>query len=533
MSATLLTTSLAVIWWGWIYDASVVAINDSKAKKFERAITPIAFVPNWKVGNYVEDRAFLNAYDVALNDYIKLPDVDDVNTSWNSYFTYMNMHLGAYLDEDREVGAGSHVGVDIRAPINTPIFSIGNGIVYKTKNLKNDKYVVVKHKDASYRGRVDDFYSAYLHLGEVKVKPGDLVNMGSVIGSVGMTGITSTPHLHFQVDRSNAPFHPYWPFTLSEAYKAGYDFYSAVNNGLNQLDIRKYSVDPMDFIKKAGPASGTPDTTKKIKKVKKKPKVEKVEKKEESTTIVEQEPTPNTIWGEEISNEIVGTDVINVEEELPTQEVKKTTQIVIKKEDKKVEKEKEETPQKKAGKAFPDLPQSHEYYNEIMHFVDQWVFSGYEDGTFGPENTLTRSEMLAVVLGALDIDNAGELLLGIFKDVPEDHWVNPLITTAVERGIISTERTKFHPDRPVTRAEFLAILAFASEIDFEKLARKSVKSWDDVDRDHWTHTYAAIAYRLQLFDDIDGDRFGINEPVRRDEVSHAMFEYLDQTGLID
>ena len=203
-----------------IFLASVVSINEHRAKSFDGSIQPLAFVPNWRVGNYIENRGRLRATDVARNDYIPLPDHDEIHSDFNSHFTYMNLHMGSYMDEDRVQGAGSHVGVDIRAPIGSPVFSIGHGIVYRVKDLRDEKYVVVKHKDVSYMGTVGDYYSAYLHLKEVEVDEGDLISKGTIVGTVGMTGITSTPHLHFQIDNDFAPFHPYWPFTLSEAYEA-------------------------------------------------------------------------------------------------------------------------------------------------------------------------------------------------------------------------------------------------------------------------------------------------------------------------
>jgi len=163
---------------------------------------------------------------------------------------------------------------------------------------------------------------------------------------------------------------------------------------------------------------------------------------------------------------------------------------------------------------FPDLPKDHQYYNSIKYYVGKGVLNGYEDGTFGPDNTLTRSELLAVVLEALDLEYEGETLIGIFKDVPEDHWVNPLITNAVDRGIITTDRPIFEPNRPVTRAEFLAILAFASQQDLDD-DLKSGKRWKDVDQNHWSAKYAALAYNLDLFEYIDGDYFGTNDSVRR------------------
>jgi hypothetical protein len=53
------------------------------------------------------------------------------------------------------------------------------------------------------------------------------------------------------------------------------------------------------------------------------------------------------------------------------------------------------------------------------------------------------------VLKALDIAPHGEIVTGIFHDVPKEHWVNPLISEAVKRKIVSTEREVFEPNRAV------------------------------------------------------------------------------------
>lgn len=69
-----------------------------------------------------------------------------------------------------------------------------------------------------------------------------------MIGRVGITGITTTPHLHLQIDTSDAPFHPYWHFTSTESRAAGMGFYDAINAGLNKDKAIKYTINPMTFI---------------------------------------------------------------------------------------------------------------------------------------------------------------------------------------------------------------------------------------------------------------------------------------------
>jgi hypothetical protein len=113
--------------------------------------------------------------------------------------------------------------------------------------------------------------------------------------------------------------------------------------------------------------------------------------------------------------------------------------------------------------------------------------------------------------------------VGIFQDVPKDHWVNPLITEAVKRKIISTDRPLFEPNRAVTRVEFLAILWQASG---EKLSTKVTKKWKDIDQNHWSQPYAEFAFKKKLFANISNDIFGANEPVTRGEIAQAMYIYL-------
>ncbi len=85
---------------------------------------PIAFVPDWKTSDYVERRQELTYNEIEQEDLIPLPKYSDMKTDFNSLFTYITVFKGAYMDEERTVGAGSHDGVDIRAPMQTPVFSI-------------------------------------------------------------------------------------------------------------------------------------------------------------------------------------------------------------------------------------------------------------------------------------------------------------------------------------------------------------------------------------------------------------------------
>ncbi len=431
---------------------------------------PIAFVPDWRKSDYVDRRQELTYGEIAQDDLIPLPNYRDIQTDFNSLFTYITVFKWAYMDETRTVGAWSHDGVDIRAPMQTPVFSIGNGIVSKVRNDDNNKYVVVEHRNVRYKGITGKYYSSYLHLDSVAVNAGDIITKWTIIGKVGMSGITTTPHLHLQVDNENAPFYPYWPFSLEDAGNASMSFFDGVSNGLNQDVIDLYSVNPMDFIANAQAIDGK-----------------------------------NTV----------------PEERLPT--IKPTTYEVT------PEIKESVKPDTVFTWNFNDVSTSDKYYNAITYFAKKGILKGSGDGSFKSTMTVTRSEILWIVLNVLGIVHHWEILVGIFKDVPKDHWVNPLISEAVKRKIITTDRPFFEPNSKVTRVEFLAILWQASG---ENLSKKITKKWKDVDQKHWSQQYAEFALKYKLFENINWDTFRPNDPVTRGEIAQAMYIYLSKVGKI-
>ena len=100
-----------------------------------------------------------------------------------------------------------HTGVDIDAAEGTPILAAGPGTVISAnwglytgaEGNENDPYgkaVVIKH-DFGYKG--ETLYTTYAHMSEIIAVAGQHVETGDVIGLVGDTGVTTGPHLHFEV----------------------------------------------------------------------------------------------------------------------------------------------------------------------------------------------------------------------------------------------------------------------------------------------------------------------------------------------
>lgn len=77
----------------------------AQAKAFNGAMMPIAFVPDWRKSDYVDQRSSLDYGNVKQGDLIPLPRIEDLKSDFNSNFTYLTMFRGKYMDEDRTPGA--------------------------------------------------------------------------------------------------------------------------------------------------------------------------------------------------------------------------------------------------------------------------------------------------------------------------------------------------------------------------------------------------------------------------------------------
>jgi len=85
-----------------------------------------------------------------------------------------------------------HSGIDYAAPVETPVVSAEKGrVVLAEDRIISGYSVVIEH--------MPGVYSIYFHLHSLEVKKGEMVEKGERIGTVGMTGLATGPHLHWEV----------------------------------------------------------------------------------------------------------------------------------------------------------------------------------------------------------------------------------------------------------------------------------------------------------------------------------------------
>ncbi len=97
-----------------------------------------------------------------------------------------------------------HLGIDYAAPVGTPVYAAGDGVVVAKGSKKgNGRYVHLRHTNREYE-------TLYLHFSRFAkgIKVGSRVRQGDVIGYVGATGYATGPHLDFRVKKGGRFVNP-------------------------------------------------------------------------------------------------------------------------------------------------------------------------------------------------------------------------------------------------------------------------------------------------------------------------------------
>ncbi|MCX6733487.1 MAG: S-layer homology domain-containing protein [Candidatus Peregrinibacteria bacterium] len=598
--------------------ASILPVKQHPA--FDGTVYPVEKAPNWVA---LKSTEYKYSYEQIPSSKLNPMPVYNAanlaqpveNLKWgnpaddairNQKITYSVPYMGSYRLNGKEFD-GSHLAVDIKVPMNTPVRSIANGVVIKVASLTSGfgKHIVIQHNNVP---SVDNpsvlttYYSSYSHLGSILVSEGDVVLRGQNIALSGETGFATTPHVHFQIDKAESPWHPYWPFTYQEQTAAGLDFVGALDAGLGKDKAILNTINPMTFVQQnltSAPilAAGsipstqvvTPPPTPVVT-----PVTPVVAPVVVPTAVPTSDPvvTPApitvtpvfTVSGKtsyQISEEVKLTvsakdasgsnlnqfngsalvlltgDVGILSKATITEDDLTGGQFVIQILSPKpgkgqltilyndvASKSQEFTivapepvvvapvVEEKAAavvttnkpKIFADVGGSSSYYDAIKYVKQQSVFGGYEDGTFKPQQVISRVEVLKVALKTANrqlLNTNGTLS---YADIDPKAWYIPYIATAQQNGIANGYIGGFFkPNQDVTRSEFLKILLLSAPVSIDPVV--SSAPYSDVATTDWYAVFAQFAKQKNLLPN-NGTEFKPNEEITRAEVAEIIYRLL-------
>lgn len=150
---------------------------------------------------YVQSKSFDEVYDMAKNKSNLLSSIPAIQPVSNKELKRLSSFFGYRTDPIYKVKK-FHEGVDFSAPKGTPIHATGDGVVVSAKK-SNRHYGNTITIDHGY-----GYETVYAHMQDFEVRKGEKVKRGQVIGTVGNTGKSTAPHLHYEVRKNGRPLNP-------------------------------------------------------------------------------------------------------------------------------------------------------------------------------------------------------------------------------------------------------------------------------------------------------------------------------------
>lgn len=162
---------------------------------------------------------------------------------------------------------------------------------------------------------------------------------------------------------------------------------------------------------------------------------------------------------------------------------------------------------------------------QVTEAIQQCIVNGYPDHTFLPDQTISREEFAVMLVHALQLE--GEAAATTFSDQDQiSMWAQSSVALAVKAGIITGyEDDSFRPQAKISRAEITAMFVRALQLKEQANAQNSFV--DDADIPAWAKGYVSIAVEKGIILGREGNRFAPNAPATRAESVVMLLRMLD------
>jgi flagellar hook assembly protein FlgD len=183
---------------------------------------------------------------------------------------------------------------------------------------------------------------------------------------------------------------------------------------------------------------------------------------------------------------------------------------------------------------FNDVDPDSDHCDAISWAENANIFEGYGDGSFKPNNAISRVELLKVVFEGMGIDvpETGYGDLG-FSDVVAGEWYVKYISYARSISVASGDDNKstFRPNDDVNRVEALKIVLETASVFNGYTISDCSYSYVDTSSSQWYHSYVCTSKSLGLFETYSSEIFSPGSAATRAEVASLLYR-LDQVGVL-
>lgn len=161
-----------------------------------------------------------------------------------------------------------------------------------------------------------------------------------------------------------------------------------------------------------------------------------------------------------------------------------------------------------------DTP-AHHFYEAVMKYTARGMMSGYPDGTFRPNESITRQDAAKLLSSVLQLDMKDVRNPG-FKDVSQSSPYYGYIAALVGAGIITGfEDNTFRPEGSLTRAQMAKILSIGFNLKDDPTMRLP---FSDINQNQWHLEFVRTLYANEITTGTSPSTFSPNTPVTRGQM---------------
>ena len=178
------------------------------------------------------------------------------------------------------------------------------------------------------------------------------------------------------------------------------------------------------------------------------------------------------------------------------------------------------------AKEFKDVDKSFWAYGPINQMLEENILSGYPDGTFRPNNAITRAEFAKIMVLALDLKEDKDTKNVKFSDVEPDFWANDYIKIASKylAGYEENGKKTFSPNQHAIRADVAIALVIATGLDNSSFKLSTLDAFKDKNSIPANYRkYIAIAVENNLMRGFDDGTFKPKASLTRAQVSQLIY----------
>jgi len=177
---------------------------------------------------------------------------------------------------------------------------------------------------------------------------------------------------------------------------------------------------------------------------------------------------------------------------------------------------------------FPDVPDHHWAHEEVLACVDAGIVSGYDDGNYHPDWTVTRDQMAVYIARAMagGDENVPEFTnTPTFPDVDDMHWALDYVEYAFDQNVVAGyEDGNYHPEYEVTRDQMAvyiarALVAPGGDAGLEGYVPADPRNFPDVPSDFWAYRHVEYCVEHGVVNGYDDGLYHPEWVVTRDQMA--------------